>query len=257
MSNLFKKAFHINKNINKKINKTFKGFFEETYLDAYRNNLNEYISNCHKIIHLGSGKSSLSKYCSMNLNHKNIYSLDINYDVLILNPDTYKIVADASEIPFLSNSADLIATEHTFEHFINPEQVLKEIYRILKPGGYLVSTFPNSWYYASVISHLTPYWFHVFYLKLLHGASDEIIKQEKFPTYYKFNSYNKIKKLSKKLGFKITAFKTYIGLPSYTSALPFPLHFLAVIYHILIQKMGKVKVFLGATHFLVLEKTNG
>ncbi len=255
MSNLFKKAFHINKNINKKIDKAFKGFFEETYLDAYRNNLNEYISNCHKIIHLGCGKSSLSKYCSTNLSEKQIYSLDLTPEVLTINPDKYKIVADACEMPFLSNSVDLIATEHTFEHFINPERVLKEIFRVLKPGGHLVSTFPNSWYYASVISRLTPYWFHVFYLKLLHGASDEIIKQEKFPTYYKFNSYNKIKKLSNKLQYKMVKIKTYIGLPGYSNALPFPLHFLAVIYHVLIEKMGVIKLFFGATHLLILEKT--
>lgn len=254
MSNLFKKAFHINKNINKKIDKAFKIFFNETYLDAYRNNLNMYTSNCKKIIHLGSGKSSLSKYCSANLSEKQIYSLDITPEVLMINPDSYKIVADASELPFLSTAIDLIATEHTFEHFKNPEQVLREIYRVLKPGGYLVSTFPNSWYYASIISRLTPYWFHIFYLKLLHGASDEIIKQEKFPTYYKFNSYIKIKKTSKKLQFKIAAMKTYIGLPGYTNALPFPLHFLAVIYHALIEKMGILKLFLGATHLLILEK---
>ena len=38
---------------------------------------------------------------------------------------------------------DLIRLEHVFEHLLEPDIILKELYRILKPGGYLVMSFPS------------------------------------------------------------------------------------------------------------------
>jgi len=46
------------------------------------------------------------------------------------------IVSDAHAIPFQSNHFDLATGHVVMEHFRYPWIVIKEIYRILKPGGY-------------------------------------------------------------------------------------------------------------------------
>jgi ubiquinone/menaquinone biosynthesis C-methylase UbiE len=44
--------------------------------------------------------------------------------------------ADAHKLPFADDSYDLIICSETIEHLVDPAKALKEIYRILKPGGY-------------------------------------------------------------------------------------------------------------------------
>ena len=47
------------------------------------------------------------------------------------------IVADAATLPFKDNSVDMLISESTIEHTPNPEQVIREICRVVKPGGLL------------------------------------------------------------------------------------------------------------------------
>lgn len=48
--------------------------------------------------------------------------------------------ADAREMPFKNNTFGSIFSISTFEHIPHPEKVLKESYRVLKPGGILFLT---------------------------------------------------------------------------------------------------------------------
>ncbi len=43
--------------------------------------------------------------------------------------------ADAHELPYSDNFADYIISRSTIHHWANPVQALKEIHRVLKPGG--------------------------------------------------------------------------------------------------------------------------
>lgn len=52
------------------------------------------------------------------------------------------IVADGKELPFCSNSADIIVSEAVLEHVPNPQKISQEIMRILKPGGYAYVSVP-------------------------------------------------------------------------------------------------------------------
>ena len=47
---------------------------------------------------------------------------------------------------FPDNCFDLIITEEVMEHVAQPKKALKELRRVLKPGGYLVSTIPVLWW---------------------------------------------------------------------------------------------------------------
>lgn len=48
------------------------------------------------------------------------------------------IRADAAFLPLLSNSMDLVILPHTLEFDPNPHQILREVHRILIPGGHIV-----------------------------------------------------------------------------------------------------------------------
>ncbi len=50
-------------------------------------------------------------------------------------PNCQVIDADASSLPFKSESFDLAISFASFAHFAEPEKVLDEVSRVLKPGG--------------------------------------------------------------------------------------------------------------------------
>ena len=55
--------------------------------------------------------------------------------------DGHFAVADAAALPFADDSFDVITATDTFEHFADPLEVLREMARVLAPGGNIVFYF--------------------------------------------------------------------------------------------------------------------
>lgn len=79
------------------------------------------------IINLGSGAKKI---------REDIVNVDI------FSSKRVDVVADAHALPFADNSADAIITEQLLEHVANPQKVVGEIYRVLKPGGAVYVSVP-------------------------------------------------------------------------------------------------------------------
>jgi ubiquinone/menaquinone biosynthesis C-methylase UbiE len=62
------------------------------------------------------------------------------------------LAGDAANLPFATGSFDLAISEDGFEHFPDPEGVLREVNRILLPGGRFLIHFAT--YYTAVGPHL-------------------------------------------------------------------------------------------------------
>jgi SAM-dependent methyltransferase len=56
------------------------------------------------------------------------------------------IIAESHSLPFESDSIDLLVAPHILDFSIYPQECLREIVRVLKPGGHLVLTLFN--YYS-------------------------------------------------------------------------------------------------------------
>lgn len=63
------------------------------------------------------------------------------FDSRALKDKVNLIQMDASDLKMKDNTLDLVFSYDAFEHFSNPEQVMSEIYRVVKPNGYIYLEF--------------------------------------------------------------------------------------------------------------------
>lgn len=95
--------------------------------------LDDLVDSEPKILVIGSGKSLQSaadryldeKYAKQTIN------LDIDQF------PTITVVADGHKLPFKSDIFHAVITDAVLEHVKNPNQVVNEIHRVLKEGGYV------------------------------------------------------------------------------------------------------------------------
>jgi SAM-dependent methyltransferase len=125
-------------------------------------------------IDIGSGNSPYKKYLNV--------SKYISIDKKDTNATTYKdnsneINADARELPIENNYADTVLLNQVLEHIYEYDQVIKEIYRILKKDGKFIIS--------------VPFIYHI------HSEPND---------FFRFSEYG-IKKLLEENKFKILEFK--------------------------------------------------
>ena len=52
------------------------------------------------------------------------------------------IVADAAALPFRDNSLDMLISESTLEHTLHAEEAMREMRRVVRPGGFVYISIP-------------------------------------------------------------------------------------------------------------------
>ena len=79
------------------------------------------------------------EYCFINI-FKSMKNLD--YITADLVSPWADVKMDVHNIPFADNSFDVIICNHVLEHVEDDKQAMKEIYRIMKPGGWGIFQVP-------------------------------------------------------------------------------------------------------------------
>ena len=127
------------------------------------------------------------------------YGIDPDAEALRKNRTIkHTVVGTADALPFEDDSFDLIVAAWVFEHVEQPEQVCREIYRALKPGGRLIFLTPNSWNYNVWLIRLIPHCFHDFFTRRLYQRQEH----DTYRVRYKINSPRKLAKTLLPIGFK-------------------------------------------------------
>ena len=183
-------------------------------------------------------------------------------------------VARGEAIPLEDNSVDAVLSFDVFEHVQNPDSVLKECYRVLKPHGKAFLVFPS--YYQPVEHHLAlvtqlPGLQYLFSGKTLVQAYWEILEERGSEAiWYKRRSPNlnpwekgntingltlrAFKKLIKKSDWRITSQAMFpIGAIGRNSSRSKLRRILAPIFYPLTYIPGLQEVFLHRVSF-ILEK---
>ena len=104
-----------------------------------------------KILDLGCGEGELAKELFFNKGESFVkleWGLDNDKEMVkkAEKSGVYKqlIWGDAAKMSLKSRTVDLVFSNSVLEHIKDIDKVLKEIKRVLKPGGWLIATMPSN-----------------------------------------------------------------------------------------------------------------
>lgn len=142
----------------------------------------------------------------------------------------YKVRSDLYQLPLPGNSVDLVIMRYVMEHLERPVEALREVVRVLRPGGKLVLLTPNRRHYVCLVARLTPHWLHRWFLAR-HGRFDEDVS----PTRYRANTPRHLREVASRAGFRITELELYEAQPGYLGWF-WPVFMLGVAYERLVNR---------------------
>lgn len=89
---------------------------------------------------LGCGTGEIMKLILQADPHKELYGIDLSEKMLAVArsklPNQVKLLSgDSESLPFPDHSFDVVYCNDSFHHYPAPQNVLREVRRVLKPGG--------------------------------------------------------------------------------------------------------------------------
>ncbi len=173
------------------------------------NELYKYVDESSSVLDVGAGTGEYRDY-QLRGRCKEIVGVDIDPRVM-KNPLLDRgEVADVRRLPFSDNTFDLAFSIYVLEHLEDPLSFVKEIYRVLKPGGHFLALTPNLFHYVSIIAWLTPTSFHRWHNKIRDWGH-----VDNFPTFYRLNTRRKLVKQFNDAPFKTVSIHTIEVKPHY------------------------------------------
>jgi len=132
----------------------------EERVQLYLKHLGEYLPEVSKlrILDLGCGAGGVcvsfanrrNRVVGLDLDKKliNLTSINVNdsEDDFPPHGGVSEILASGIRLPFKDETFDLVVCNDVIEHLDEQEELIREIYRVLKVGGYLYLTTPNKRY---------------------------------------------------------------------------------------------------------------
>ncbi|MDA9056881.1 methyltransferase domain-containing protein [Flavobacteriaceae bacterium] len=100
----------------------------------YLKNETDFFSTPKKVLHFAPEQAFYKRF-------KKIKHLD--YVTTDLNSPIAMVKADICDLPFESNSFDVILCNHVLEHILDDTKAMQELYRVMRPGGMGVFQIPQ------------------------------------------------------------------------------------------------------------------
>jgi SAM-dependent methyltransferase len=126
-------------------------------------------------------------------------------------------VADLASLPYAEGEFDLVFSKYVFEHLERPVAAMRELRRVLKPGGHLLIHTPNRWHYVAMFATLTPTKFHEWF-----NEKRGRVEADTFPTRYRANSKKRLAALACGSGFRVVDVELLETKPDYLYFHPWP-----------------------------------
>ena len=100
----------------------------------YLKNETDFFTSFKKVLHFAPEQAFYKRFKSMR---------NLEYLTTDLNSPLADVEADICHLPFFDNEYDVILCNHVLEHIPDDIQAMRELYRVLKPGGMGIFQVPQ------------------------------------------------------------------------------------------------------------------
>jgi SAM-dependent methyltransferase len=173
---------------------------------TYREALQEFVQPGARWLDLGCGHQLFPDWMPEGLSTQqalvNRCAAVAGVDASDLRPHSVglkKVVADAEQLPFVDETFSLVTANMVVEHVTNPERLLREVRRVLAPGGLFLFHTPNASYFEVAIARHIPAPVKSALASFLDGRGGDDI----FPTHYRLNKARDIQRVATESGLAI------------------------------------------------------
>jgi SAM-dependent methyltransferase len=139
-----------------------------------------------KVLNVGAGPTPEPALRRLRGEVGRLVGVDVD-PVVMTNEDLDEAhVSDGVSLPFPDAEFDFAFSDWTVEHVEKPVPFLREVRRVLKPGGQFFFRTTNRGHYVTTVAAHTPHWFH----RLIANRVRDLTREdhEPWPTYYRMNS---------------------------------------------------------------------
>ncbi|MDD5633662.1 MAG: class I SAM-dependent methyltransferase [Candidatus Omnitrophica bacterium] len=170
------------------------GILQEIYYEKRIKLAAKYSNKESTVLDLGCGDGTIAHALSSKVRY--VDAIDVSEEAIKLaqrtnNVDNIHYVCAPMENYMKDKAYDLILMYESMEHIFNPEYMLSKIYNLLKPGGKLILSTPNSRR------------FDIYLFRLLGYFKRKQYSYEVYEDHVREYSYGQIKRMLEAKGFRI------------------------------------------------------
>lgn len=171
------------------------------------------LSASDSVLNIGAGPPTRNPIRMLRGEAKEVIGADIDPIVLQNDELDSAVLIQNGQVPLPDGVFDMALSDNVLEHVDDPITFLREVNRLLKPGGKFIFRTPNLFHYVAMISALTPQSFHRAVANRVRGMPTDA--HEPWPTHYRMNTVRKLRSLARETGFSEVEIQMVEPNPSY------------------------------------------
>ena len=171
----------------------------------YEKALGRYVTSATRWLDLGCGRRLLPEWRrdaerGLIASAGSVVGIDLDLESLRDNESIEHLcLSSVDDLPFADESFSLVTANMVMEHVSDPTAMLRELRRVLVPGGHVIFHTPNAKAFPTTVARVLPDGVKQRLARVLDGRASKDV----FPTHYRANEPGEIHRHAQVAGFEV------------------------------------------------------